>query len=77
MKHKDYYDDQYIQEFSKKLSLAMPYFDSEIFSHSLIGQLDDKELFARFDCIVDAMQQSMGATIPKTFKHFLMCLAQN
>ena len=71
MKHKDYYNDQYIQKFSEKLTLAIPYFDSETFSHSLIGQLDDKELFARFDCIVDAMQQSMGNDYSKNIQAFL------
>lgn len=70
MKYKDYYDDRYIEEFSEKLALAMPYFDPEAFSHSLIGSLDDKELFARFDCIVDAMQQSMGSDHSKNIQAF-------
>lgn len=74
MKHKDYYDDQYIQDFSKKLALAMPYFDSEEFSHNLIGQLDDKELFARFDCIVDAMQESIGCDYSKNIESFFNIL---
>ena len=46
MKHKDYYNDQYIQEFAEKLTRVMPYFDSKLFSHNLIGKLDDKELIA-------------------------------
>lgn len=70
MKHKDYYNDQYIEEFSKKLACVMPYFDQESFSHHLIGHLDDKELFARFDCIVDAMQKSMGSDYSKNIQHF-------
>lgn len=74
MKHKDYYNDQYIQEFSEKLTLAMPYFDSETFSHRLIGQLDDKELFARFDCIVDAMLLSMGSDHSKNIQAFFSVL---
>lgn len=64
-KHKDYYNDYYIQEFSKKLAFVMPNFDQKTFSHHLIGQLDDKELFARFDFIVDAIQQSMGSDYSK------------
>ena len=68
MKHKDYYNDQYIQEFAEKLTRVMPYFDSKLFSHNLIGKLDDKELFARFDCIVDVMQQSMGSDYSKNMQ---------
>ena len=74
MKHKDHYNDQYIQDFSEKLASVMPYFDSEIFSRNLIGQLEDKELFARFDCIVDAMQQSMGDDYSKNVKAFFNIL---
>lgn len=68
MKHKDYYNDQYIQEFAEKLTRVMPYFDSKLFSNNLIGKLDDKELFARFDCIVDVMQQSMGSDYSKNIQ---------
>lgn len=57
MKHKDHYDDRYILELSAKLSSVMPAFNAESFRNDLLGQLDDKELFARFDCIVDAMKQ--------------------
>lgn len=74
MKHKDYYDDQYIEDFSKKLSSVMSAFDEKAFVHQLLGQLDDKELFARFDCIVDAMEQNMGKDYSKNiqaFYHFL------
>lgn len=70
MKHKDYYDDHYILEFSSKLSSVMPDFDAESFSHGLIGQLDNKELFARFDCIVDAMQKSMSSDYAKNIHAF-------
>lgn len=70
MKHKDHYNDQYIQEFSKKLALVIPDFDQINFSHTLMGQLDDKELFARFDCIVDAMQQNMGSNYSKNISAF-------
>lgn len=74
MKHKDYYDDQYIQDFSEKLAGAVPYFDREAFCHKLAGQLDDKELFARFDCIVDAMQESMGSDYAGNVRAFFTML---
>lgn len=74
MKHKDYYNDQYIQTFSEKLALVMPRFDSKLFSQNLIGQLDDKELFARFDSIVDAMLQSMDDDYSKNIQAFFHLL---
>lgn len=74
MKHKDYYDDRYIQDFSQKLASVMPYFDQDGFNRNLIGQLDDKELFARFDCIVDAMHQSMGSDYSKNIQAFFHIL---
>lgn len=74
MKHKNYYNDQYIQEFSEKLAFVMPYFDSKTFSQNLIGQLDDKELFARFDSIVDAMLQSMDDDYSKNIQAFFHLL---
>lgn len=74
MKHKDYYDDNYIQDFSKKLALVIPDFDQKAFSDNLIGTLDDKELFARFDCIVDAMKQSMGNDYSKNIEGFFNLL---
>ena len=49
MKHKDYYNDDYIFELSRKLHSVMPDFDEKNFSGSLVGRLDDKELFARLD----------------------------
>ena len=70
MKHKEHYNDQYILELSSKLSSVMPHFDSEAFSNDLIGQLDDKELFARFDCIVDAMQKNMDSDYSKNILAF-------
>lgn len=45
MKHKDHYNDDYILDLSKRIRFVMPDFDEEAFSHALIGQLDDKELF--------------------------------
>lgn len=59
MKHKDHYNDDYILDISRKIGSVMPDFDKEAFTHDLTGHLDDKELFPRFDCIVDAMERSM------------------
>lgn len=70
MKHKDHYNDKYIQELSSKLLFVMPNFDQETFFHNLTGQLNDKELFARFDCIVDAMQKSMDSNYSKNIQAF-------
>lgn len=70
MKHKDHYNDQYIKELSDKLFFVMPDFDQEAFLSDLIGQLDDKELFARFDCIVDAMQKHMNYDYSKNIRAF-------
>lgn len=70
MKHKDHYNDQYVHDFSEKLSAVMPYFDGEKFTRSITGQLDDKELFDRFDCIVDAMEICMGDDYSKNVQAF-------
>lgn len=74
MKHKDHYNDEYVKDFCEKLFLAMPDFDTEMFSHDLIGHLDDKELFARFDCIVDALEKSMGGDYSKKIQVFSQLL---
>ncbi|MGN0330397.1 MAG: DNA alkylation repair protein [Kineothrix sp.] len=74
MKYKEYYDHQYVQDFSEKLAFVMPYFDPEVFSNHLIGRLDDKELFARLDCIAYAMQQSMGKDYTKNIRAFFNLL---
>jgi len=74
MKHKDHYNDDYILDFSSKIHSVMPYFDQENFSHALIGQLDDKELFARFDCIVDAMENSMEHSYANNIQAFFNML---
>ncbi|TLG72925.1 DNA alkylation repair protein [Culicoidibacter larvae] len=60
MKHKDYYDDQYILDIAQKIHAVQPSFDKTGFSNELLGQLDELELFARFDCIVDAMQKYLS-----------------
>lgn len=61
MKHKDHYNDGYVKDLCEKLFSVMPDFDSNTFSSDLIGNLDDKEMFARLDCIVDAMKKSMNS----------------
>ena len=74
MKHKDYYNDDYIFSLSQKILAVMPDFDEKNFCHSLIGRLDDKELFARLDCIVDAMQKSMPDDYSKNIQAFFNVL---
>lgn len=74
MKYKDYYDDDYILSLSQKILLVMPDFDEKNFCHSLIGRLDDKELFARIDCIVDAMQKSMTDDYSENIQAFFNIL---
>ncbi|MCD8245692.1 MAG: DNA alkylation repair protein [Parabacteroides sp.] len=59
MKHKDHYNDEYVQDFSQKIFTVIPHFDRKTFSRTLRGQLGDKELFARFDCIVNAMTENL------------------
>jgi len=74
MKHKDYYDDRYILDFSKKLRSVLPGFDKKTFVDDLTGKLDDKELFARFDCIVDAMEKCMDVDYSKNVLAFYKIL---
>lgn len=74
MKHKDHYNDDYVLALSQKIVLVMPDFDEKTFSHLLSGKLDDKELFARFDCIVDAMQKSMAGDYSKNIEAFFNLL---
>ncbi|MFM2489333.1 hypothetical protein ABW365_15800 [Enterococcus avium] len=70
MKHKDHYNDQYILELTEKLTQVVPDFDKEAFSSSLIGKLEDKELFARFDFIVDALETNLGSDYRETLQAF-------
>ena len=70
MKHKDYYDNKYVLELSKKILSVMPSFDEKTFINELIDQLDDKELFERFDCIVDAMENNMDKDYSKNIQVF-------
>ena len=74
MKHKDHYNDAYILDLSSKIQCVMPGFDKENFSHKLIGRLDDKELYARLDCIVDAMEESMDGTYYENIQAFFNML---
>ena len=74
MKHKDYYNDDYILEFSEKIRSVIPDFDEETFTRALTGQLEDKELFARLDCIVDAMERSMTDDYSKKLEAFFQIL---
>lgn len=74
MKHKEYYNDPYIQLFSERLAVSSPDFDPEAFSRRLTGQLDGKELFARIDCITDAMEQCMGCDSSKNIQAFFNLL---
>lgn len=74
MKHKDHYDDAYILDLSAKLAAVSPDFDKSAFSKALIGQLDDKELFARFDCIVAAMEDHLGNQYEDNLEAFIKLL---
>lgn len=74
MKHKDHYNDDYIMDIAQRIRSVMPDFDEEIFFHDLIGRLDDKELFLRLDCIVDAMQKSIPDDYSKNIELFFNML---
>lgn len=70
MKYKDYYNDAYIVDLSQKIKTVMPDFDEEYFTSTLTGRLDDRELSARLDFIVDAMQQSMSGSYEEHIEAF-------
>lgn len=74
MKHKDHYNDDYILELSQKIRYGMADFDAKTFSCSLVGKLEDKELFARLDCIADAMEKSMAGDYSKNVEAFFNIL---
>lgn len=74
MKHKDYYNDDYVVDFSKKIHAIMPAFDDKAFSRELAGQLDDKELFARLDCITNAMRKYMPENYCENIEAFFHIL---
>ncbi len=52
----------------------MPSFQQEEFSHALLGNLEDKELFARFDCIVDALENTMSPSYEENIEAFYQIL---
>jgi len=74
MKHKDHYDDKYIIDLSAKIHSVLPGFDEQAFCGSLLGTLDDKELFARFDSIVDAMEESLEGGYSENIRAFFNML---
>ncbi|WP_431388365.1 DNA alkylation repair protein [Enterococcus gilvus] len=70
VKHKDYYDDSYVLSLSEKLYSVMPDFDKEAFLTAVVGHLEDKELFARFDCIVDGLEIALKRDYAETIQAF-------
>ena len=70
MKHKDWYDDNYILDLSSKIHSALPSFDRKAFCDGLIGSLDDKELFARFDSIADVMEKTLESDYSRNIQAF-------
>lgn len=74
MKHKDHYDDPYILDLSEKLKQAQPDFNTDKFSEALVGKLDDKELFDRFDFIVDALKTCLSEDYRGNIKAFYQIL---
>ena len=74
MKFKDYYNEDYIFTLSQKIYTVMPDFDREKFGRSLVGRLEDNELFARLDCIVDALEDSMPEDYAENIQAFFNIL---
>ena len=74
MKFKDYYDDKYILDLSSRICTVTPGFDQKAFENELIGRLDDKELYERFDCIVDAMEKTLEGDYAKNIRAFFNIL---
>ena len=74
MKHKYYYDHEYVLDLSSRIHSVIPNFDQKTFSVELIGSLDDKELFARFDRIVDVMEKALGNDYSATIQAFFTML---
>lgn len=70
MKHKDYYNDEYIDLLSEKLAMVIPNFDTETFHQELKGHLEDKELYARLDGIVDVMKKCMNRDYSQNIEAF-------
>lgn len=74
MKYKDYYNEDYIIQFSRKICSVMPDFDEKTFLDSMSGRLEDKELSARLDFITDAMQKSMSGSYEEHIEAFFHML---
>lgn len=74
MKHKDHYNDAYIGELAEKIAAVSPNFDALGFTESVQGRLEDKELFARFDFIVDAMEKYMSPDYAENIQVFYQLL---
>ena len=74
MKHKDYYNEEYIHYLSKKIGTVIEAFDSENFCQTLTGNLEDKELFERLDCIVDALNKTLPRSYTENIKAFFKIL---
>lgn len=70
MKHKDHYDDEYILDLSEKIHSVIPEFDKQSFSNMLIGNLNDKELYARFDTIVDSLETCLPGDYEENIEKF-------
>lgn len=70
MKHKDYYNDEYIKDLSTKILNANNNFNQAKFCQDLVGQLESKELFERLDCIVDAIQRNLGNNYSSNVQSF-------
>lgn len=70
MKHKDHYNDAYIGELAEKIAAVSPIFDASGFAAAVQGQLEDKELFARFDFIVDALEEFMSSNYGENLRVF-------
>lgn len=76
MKYKDYYDTNYIVELSNKIYAVSPAFDAPKLRQILSGKLEDKELFARLDCIADALVETMGADYANNIRIFTQLLGE-
>lgn len=74
MKHKDHYNDAYILDISEKLLRVQSGFDVEHFTTTLIGKLDELELFPRFDYIVDALEDSLAGSYTENIQAFYQLL---
>lgn len=61
-------------DLSEKLTQAIPDFPATIFSNELIGNLEDKELFARFDFIVDALEKNLSENYSENIQAFCKIL---